>query len=236
MMAKVYVSSTIADLKRERQAVMDWLVAAGHQVVHSYRPDSDTVRDSCLADVASCDLYVLILGHRYGAQPGDDNPQGLSITHMEFHQAGQSRKPRIALLRNSIPDVSLSDIGDPQRAALVLAFREEVTREVRPASFHNESGLIQELSTGVQAELAKQSAGAVSGTGGPRIVAPAQLPHSIPDFTGREAEIETLNGLLSSNGADAAGPVIIAAIAGMAGVGKSALAVHWSHQIRDRFP
>jgi hypothetical protein len=39
-MAKVYVSSTIADLKAERQAVIDWLVAAQHQVVHSYRPGS----------------------------------------------------------------------------------------------------------------------------------------------------------------------------------------------------
>ena len=63
-MARVYVSSTIADLKRERRAVMDWLVAAGHQPVHSYRPDSDTVQGSCLGDVASCDLYVLIVGHR----------------------------------------------------------------------------------------------------------------------------------------------------------------------------
>ena len=47
-LAKVYVSSTVADLKRERRAVMEWLVAAGHQPVHSYLPDSDTVRDSCL--------------------------------------------------------------------------------------------------------------------------------------------------------------------------------------------
>ena len=39
-MAKVYVSSTVADLQQERQAVMDWLLAAGHQPVHSYRPDS----------------------------------------------------------------------------------------------------------------------------------------------------------------------------------------------------
>src|SRR5579862_1673404 len=81
MMAKIYISSTIADLKRERQIVTDWLVAARHEVVHSYRPDSDTVRDSCLADVDTCDLYVLILGHRYGAQPAESNPQGLSITH-----------------------------------------------------------------------------------------------------------------------------------------------------------
>jgi hypothetical protein len=36
-------------LEAERQAVIDWLVAAQHQVVHSYRPSSDTVRDGCLA-------------------------------------------------------------------------------------------------------------------------------------------------------------------------------------------
>jgi uncharacterized protein DUF4062 len=53
-MAKVYVSSTVADLEAERQAVVDWLVAAQHQVVHSYRPNSDTVRYSCLDDVDTC--------------------------------------------------------------------------------------------------------------------------------------------------------------------------------------
>ena len=55
-MARVYVSSTIVDLERERRAVMDWLEAADHQVVHSYRPNSETVRESCLEDVAKWDL------------------------------------------------------------------------------------------------------------------------------------------------------------------------------------
>ena len=115
--------------------------AAGHQAVHSYLPDSDTVRDSCLDDVDTCDLYVLILGHRYGFQPAEDNPEGLSITHLEFRRAGQSGIPRIALLRTSIPDVSLSDLADPQRLALVSAFRDEVAREVRPAEFSDRGGL-----------------------------------------------------------------------------------------------
>jgi hypothetical protein len=86
-MAKVYVSSTIADLRQERRAVMEWLVAAGHQPVHSYLPNSDTVRDSCLEDVDGCDLYVLIVGHRYGFQPAEDNPEGLSTTQLEFRRA-----------------------------------------------------------------------------------------------------------------------------------------------------
>ena len=42
-MAKVYVSSTVADLERERRAVMDWLVAARHQPVHRYLASSETV-------------------------------------------------------------------------------------------------------------------------------------------------------------------------------------------------
>ena len=104
-MARVYVSSTIADLEQERRAVIDWLLAAQHQPVHSYRPNSDTVRDSCLDDVDTCDLYVLILGHRYGFQPPDNNPEQLSITQLEFRRAGQCGIPRIAL-------DGLRDIGD----------------------------------------------------------------------------------------------------------------------------
>jgi Domain of unknown function (DUF4062) len=50
-MARVYVSSTISDLKRERRTVLEWLVAARHQPVHSYRPSSETVRDSVLASI-----------------------------------------------------------------------------------------------------------------------------------------------------------------------------------------
>ena len=69
-MAKVYVSSTIADLERERRVVLDWLRLARHQAVGSYLPGGEVVRDGCLADVAGCDLYVLVLGHRYGFQIG----------------------------------------------------------------------------------------------------------------------------------------------------------------------
>lgn len=103
----------------------------------------------------SCDLYVLIAGHRYGFQPPDNNPEGLSITHLEFRRAGQSGKPRIALVRTSIPDVSSADIADPEKLPLVLAFREEVTCAVRAAEFGDLPGLVQGLSTGVQAELDK---------------------------------------------------------------------------------
>jgi len=89
-LAKVYVSSTVADLTGERRAVLDWLRLARHQAVDSYVADSDTVRDSCLDDVGECDLYVLVVGHRYGFVPPDGNPGALSITHLEFRRAGSA--------------------------------------------------------------------------------------------------------------------------------------------------
>src|SRR4029077_16304884 len=151
-LARVYVSSTIADLTEERRAVLDWLRLARHQAVDSYLPGSGTVRDSCLDDVAACDLYVLILGHRYGFRPSDGNPEGLSVTHLEFRRAGECGIPRVVLLRTSIPDLRLTDLLNPARAPLVLAFRDEVADQVRLAEFADLQGLIQGLSTGVQGE------------------------------------------------------------------------------------
>lgn len=62
---------------------------------------------------------------------------------------------------------------------------------------------------------------------------PAQLPRDLSTFVGRAAELHHLNSLINA-GADPEGPVVTA-LHGMAGVGKTALAVHWAHQIRDRF-
>src|SRR6516162_3938082 len=200
-MARVYVSSTVADLKRERRAVIDWLVAEQHQVVHSYRPNSNTVRASCLDDVAACDLYVLIVGHRYGFQPPEGNPEGLSITHLEFRRAGQCGIPRVALLRTSSPDVRVSDLLDPARAPLVLGFRDEVAREVRPAEFSDLQGLIQGLSTGIQAELDKQSPRADRDQAGGRVLRLAQRPMFL---AGREELLAELADRLAAGGG--AGP------------------------------
>jgi len=162
-MAKVYLSSTVLDLKDERRAVSDWLIAAGHQPVHSYVADSETVRESCLADIDACDLYVLLLGHRYGFVPETDNPAGLSITHMEFHRAGELGLPRIALMRTSVPDIAHSDLLNAERNQRLQTFHAEVRHAVRPAEFKDDAELISMLSTGVQRALAKTSGNADAG-------------------------------------------------------------------------
>ena len=64
---------------------------------------------------------------------------------------------------------------------------------------------------------------------------PRQLPAAVSDFTGRAAELQALTGLLDQAGAGAPGTVVISAIGGTAGVGKTALALHWAHQVAARF-
>jgi len=228
-LAKVYVSSTLADLTEERRAVLDWLRLARHQAVDSYLPDSDTVRDSCLDDVGMCDLYVLIMGHRYGFQPPEDNPEGLSITHLEFRRAGECGIPRVALLRMSIPDVRLSDLQDRARAPLVLAFRDEVACQVRPAEFTNLQGLIQGLSTGVQAELDKLGSRSLAdGTAGRRAVGPVLRLAPRPTFlAGRDDLLAELGARLA--GSEGTGPRVVA-LCGMGGAGKTSVAVEYAHR------
>jgi DNA-binding SARP family transcriptional activator len=64
-------------------------------------------------------------------------------------------------------------------------------------------------------------------------VRPAQLPATVPDFTGRTSFVAELSEVLAS----AEGRVMaVSAVAGIGGVGKTTLAVHVAHQARAAFP
>jgi DNA-binding SARP family transcriptional activator/tetratricopeptide (TPR) repeat protein len=100
----------------------------------------------------------------------------------------------------------------------------------------------------VPASRARQAAGKRPVPGGPtvqvpapagpaepdraRMPAPVMLPAAVPGFTGRAQELRALSGLLRRPG----GPVLITAIGGTAGVGKTALAVHWARRVAAEFP
>jgi tetratricopeptide (TPR) repeat protein/transcriptional regulator with XRE-family HTH domain len=78
--------------------------------------------------------------------------------------------------------------------------------------------------------------GALLNWPGPPAAAPRQLPTAVADFTGRAAELQRLTQLLDAARASRPGTVAIGAISGMAGVGKTALALYWAHQMAGRFP
>jgi tetratricopeptide (TPR) repeat protein len=62
---------------------------------------------------------------------------------------------------------------------------------------------------------------------------PRQLPADVAGFIGRAGPLADLDRLLDGASANA---VVISAVSGTAGVGKTALALHWAHRVAPRFP
>jgi hypothetical protein len=122
---KVYLSSTLNDLSAERQAVKEAL--GGECIVkESYIADERSVRESCLADVAECDLYIGIVGRRYGFIPPGES---LSITELEYKHARQCNLPTLVFIKDdAVITLPLSDAGtgehDPK---LIDAFRQLIS-------------------------------------------------------------------------------------------------------------
>lgn len=65
---------------------------------------------------------------------------------------------------------------------------------------------------------------------------PCQLPPDIGDFTGRAEVVSRLSEVLGCSSRQKPTAVPVVAIAGLAGIGKSTLAVHAAHQLVDRYP
>lgn len=63
---------------------------------------------------------------------------------------------------------------------------------------------------------------------------PRQLPADVAGFCGRAPHLDEMDALLAGDGAPTT--MVISTIAGTAGVGKTALAVHWAHRVADQFP
>jgi len=128
---QVYLSSTLNDLQDERAAVR---AALQHKclVIESYSADERTVKESCLADVAKCDLYIGILGLRYGHCPDG----GLSITELEFDEAVARKLPRLIFIKKgSIDQKWIDAVSKESPSERIEAFIKKVnTRAVEFSS------------------------------------------------------------------------------------------------------
>ncbi|MFF7858691.1 BTAD domain-containing putative transcriptional regulator [Streptomyces sp. NPDC007904] len=82
--------------------------------------------------------------------------------------------------------------------------------------------------------LAEPSAPAAEPASAP--VRPAQLPATVPDFTGRASFVRELSEVLASASGAEGRVMAVSALAGIGGVGKTTLAVHVAHGARSAFP
>jgi tetratricopeptide (TPR) repeat protein len=87
----VFLSSTSKDLEAVRARLIDRLAKQGFTVLHmaEFGAHNADGLDVSLQQVRRCDLFIGLYAFRYGYIPADPirNPDGLSVTEMEFHEA-----------------------------------------------------------------------------------------------------------------------------------------------------
>ncbi len=217
---RVYLSSTLNDLGPEREAVRKAL--GGHcTVVESYTADERSVRESCLADVAGCDIYIGIIGGRYGFIPSGES---FSITELEYQEARKHKLPTLICIKDD--DVILNRFHDagtqenpPDR---IESFRQRInngTEEAgRPAIFKTPEDLKEHVLKALWRYSERH--GAIPPrriTGRPYPGLRAFLTTESDRFFGRDAEIEALVERLIARSER------FLAVIGPSGSGKSSL-------------
>lgn len=225
---QVFVSHTsdMARFPAERsfvQAALDGIGRAGMAAVDMrYFPAHEgTTIDYCRQRVRECEAYIAVVGFRYGSIVPDTD---YSYTEAEFREASAAGIPRLVFL---LDESALLPEGeaDSDRSA-VERFRRQLSEAgLMLARFATPDGLENEICHAL-AELA-------------RVGSPASMlaiRHSLPPdtaaFTGRSAEVERITPAVAPAVSDGR----IVAIGGMPGIGKTALAVHVAHCLRDQYP
>jgi hypothetical protein len=161
-MTSIYLSSTFEDLREYRTVVTDFLRRCGYDVaaMEKYGARDDRPKSACEADVANCDIYIGIFAWRYGHIPKDDNPEGYSITELEYLAAKDAKKPRlIFLLADDFPwKSSLRDAETSADAgARIRDLRNRLRAERWIAQFGSPDDLAKQvLASIIQSESTKR--------------------------------------------------------------------------------
>jgi tetratricopeptide (TPR) repeat protein len=186
--------------------------------------------EELLERLRQCSVLLVVIG-----------PRWLSVTDVADHRriddpADWVRREIAEALSHRLRVIPIltGDAALPAEAELpddiaALSRRQYVSLRRRHISF--DLAFLVERIIEVDPELATVAAWRDSSTG----QVPQQLPAAVAHFAGRAGELATLTGLLRGQ-ATTRSTVVISAVSGTAGAGKTALAVYWAHQVADRFP
>jgi tetratricopeptide (TPR) repeat protein/transcriptional regulator with XRE-family HTH domain len=144
-----------------------------------------------------------------------------------------------ALLRRHRAEVGLTQEELAERSGISVRAIADLERGRTARPYRRSITLLADALKLVGAEREEFTRSARAPGGGPAGRPPHELPADVAAFTGRAAELAELDRLLgprdNGDGGRDQAAVVIAAVSGTAGVGKTALTVRWAHQARARF-
>jgi tetratricopeptide (TPR) repeat protein len=233
---QVFVSHTsdMAEFPEGRsfvQAVLDAVGRTGMAPVDMryFAARDGRPADYCRQRVRECEIYVAVIGFRYGSVvPGE----ATSYTELEFQEASAAGLPRLVFLLDGAAGLP-GGLADPDRGA-VEDFRQR---------FRDGGLVVRTFTSGAGLELEvfhaltdlAASTPLTAGTMPSGLAVRYSLPPDTAAFTGRAGELDLITSAVT-DAAGAGGVMAIRAIGGMPGAGKTALAVHVAHLLRHRFP
>jgi hypothetical protein len=233
---RIYISSTYSDLVEHRQQVYDVLRKMRYDVMamEDYVAADKRPLDKCLADVASCQIYVGIFAWRYGyIPPGQPPDQERSITELEYRQAGQSGLECLIFLLDEDAPWPRSKMESGVGGDKIEALRAELAREHTVQFSKSPEELAGQVATSVAKWAQAQLDAEMDSLRARRDQADRERrqmrdrqrvvnlrPLDVAHFKDRLREIQVLCDHL----ADAS--VRLVSVVGRGGMGKTALASH----------
>lgn len=243
----IMLSSTFNDLQGHRQNAIEGISKLGylpnvmeHKGAHS---DGDVI-ESSMAMVRDSVAYVGVISFRYGQTPVDPgrNPDGLSITELEFNEAMRLGRPIVLFIMSEEHLVRKRDVEvDPDKCKKLDNFRERAKCMRADKQVHRVYEQFESLER-FSAMVAIALGNLARSLERLRVETPTDIPEAggaitnvpinVPrHFVGREADLSAIDAALRS----ADGRVAIAALHGLRGVGKTTLAAAYAAQHRDDY-
>ena len=228
---RVFLGSSSVDLHRWRSRIDQLLPYLGQFSVvmdrFAQRPlGTEDATSVSLDELRSCQVYILLLGWRYGHIPTGET---MSVTHLEYREAMSRGLTCFAFLTDPSTqeargpeDLFPAAVRTPEHQEQLLAFRAEVQQHI--VSYFT---TIDDLTNTVAAAIFRYLLAEHWHQGAAGTPAPRFLPPRAAGFVGRAPELVTLTQTLLT-GQDTG---LTALVSGMGGVGKSALAAEAVHRL-----
>ena len=163
-MYRIFVSSTYIDLKKERETIIQSILQLGHYPIcmETFVASQDHQMDFIKEQLDTADMFIIIVGKRYGSCPDGDT---CSYTEHEYEYAKQIGLPILAFLssENYSPDEKLINESKEKKDGL-KEFLKKLAKETFFAYWDNDTNLLSKANASIEKLIMKDIEGWVRET------------------------------------------------------------------------